>query len=338
MRVRSGAANNGSGNNGVLSGIPGSSFRVDVIRAGCTTPGHLDGALIAAALDAIVERDLFDDVRVVNMSFGATGPAAVASGECFWVYVFDSPGGREILWVAAAGNDGLEFPYCGGGGPFPGTPAEFACDPDWGQVVSVSGYDPLSDMRSPSSNYGFGATTISAPNSSVLVASDPGRIRDDLPLQPLAARVEFSDEGRNDRYEWRVVFQELPPGTLFPDGVYASGIDGQTSLPIGTIPDGYVPVLTGFSFNRSGERHLDEIEVWLPRYARDTDFIDVNLRDRNFSDEFDVYVSWALADLQAEIVDEDSRHQPTVSCATADRGPIPGRADAAGCRSMRCIP
>ena len=162
-----GGANNGEGNNGVVRGIAGSQFGVNVFRMNCD--GHNDVFLIADALDLITSGTV-GNIDVVNMSFGYFGNSSV--GDIYAGY-FDSISGREILWVAGSGNDDQEI----GCNEF--FPSGLACD--LANVISVGAYNPddllrgrwlTSDGEQKGSNYGDGVT-LSAPGTGVWTATNP---------------------------------------------------------------------------------------------------------------------------------------------------------------------
>lgn len=167
-------ADNGYGNNGVIRGIPGSQFGVNVFRMNCGE--GVDPALICAAFDLIVGGTV-GNIDVVNMSFGwlFADPATGANVRSIYEGYFDSPAGREILWVGGAGNDNEEI----GCNEF--LPSGLACDLD--NVISVGGYNPDDLMRGDEwiassgavfgSNWGEGVT-FSAPGTGVWTAIDPG--------------------------------------------------------------------------------------------------------------------------------------------------------------------
>jgi hypothetical protein len=166
-------ANNGFGNNGVIRGIDESQFGVHVFRMNCG--GGNDPALIVAALDLIIGGTL-GDIDVVNMSFGGIFSDLTTRENVRSIYegYFDSPAGREILWVGGAGNDDQQI-ECN---EF--LPSGLACDLD--NVVSVGAHNPGDLLRGrwltstgvqKGSNYGDGVT-LSAPGTDVWTATNPG--------------------------------------------------------------------------------------------------------------------------------------------------------------------
>jgi hypothetical protein len=152
-------ANNGEGNNGIVSGFAGSGFAVTVYGTGCGADERMDGALIALATDDILAGRL-GEVHVVNLSFmaRATEPGLEAGLEAYYEHFFGSTRGVDILWVASAGNDDMEVACAPGG--FPVYPAALACLLP--NVVAVGGHDPAGDVRWLNSNHGP-AITVYAP-------------------------------------------------------------------------------------------------------------------------------------------------------------------------------
>jgi hypothetical protein len=161
-------ANNASGNNGMVRGIPGSQFRVKVFKTNCdaTMPGS-DVALVMQALNMITT-NVVSGIDVVNLSLGLGSDQTSAKIQLadYWVPFFRSSVGNEILWVASAGNNDDES-TCSG---FLMFPAGLACTET--NVVSVGAYDPANDGRAPLSNFGS-ALTLSAPGAGIYTAVAP---------------------------------------------------------------------------------------------------------------------------------------------------------------------
>jgi hypothetical protein len=168
-------ANNGSGNNGIIRGIE-NHFRVHVFRMNCG--GYNDYALTLAALDLIVGGSLSTTgvIDVVNMSFGwiPSDLEARENTRSIFEGYFDSPVGREILWVGGAGNDDKQI-ECN---EF--FPSGLACDLH--NVISVGAYNSDDLLRGRwisstgqqfGSNFGEGVT-LSAPGTNVWTAIEPG--------------------------------------------------------------------------------------------------------------------------------------------------------------------
>lgn len=162
-------ANNVAGNNGMVRGIPNSEFRVNVFRLNCdaTAPGN-DSGLLTQAMNMITT-NVVGGIDVVNLSFGLGSdfPSTKIRLADNFVPFFRSSVGRDILWVASAGNNDVES-TCNG---FLMFPAGLACTER--NVVSVGGYDPVNDDRASLSNYGS-ALTLSAPGAGVYTAVSPG--------------------------------------------------------------------------------------------------------------------------------------------------------------------
>jgi len=162
-------ANNGSGNNGIISGVTHhSAFDINVFRThNSTTISSFDGSLIFAALDLITE-EVVPNIDVANLGYGlgATTPEA-AEWLMFshWNY-FNSAKGRHILWVAPAGNNNQQV-SCN---DFILYPAGMACK--FWNVVSVGGFNPNGFERAEDSNYG-NPVTVYAPGESVYTAVGP---------------------------------------------------------------------------------------------------------------------------------------------------------------------
>jgi hypothetical protein len=163
-------ANNGSGNNGIVTGLTNADLiGVNVFRTQCSAgAGGFDGALITAAMELIVTNKI-PDINVVNMSFGL-GSADTQVKEwlaSFYKPYFLSEEGQKIIWVASAGNNDSAT-ACDN---FLVYPAGLACD--LFNVISVGGFNPGNYMRSPLSNYGP-AISIYAPGSSAYTAKSTG--------------------------------------------------------------------------------------------------------------------------------------------------------------------
>ena len=137
--------------------------------------GGNDPALIVAALDLIIGGTV-GDIDVVNMSFGGIFSDLTTRENVRSLYegYFDSPAGRDILWVGGAGNDDQQI-ECN---EF--LPSGLSCDFD--NVVSVGAYNPDDLLRGrwltstgvqKGSNYGEGVT-LSAPGTDVWTATNPG--------------------------------------------------------------------------------------------------------------------------------------------------------------------
>lgn len=171
-------ANNGEGNNGVVRGINGAQFTVNVLQAGDCGYG-IDSGLVNTSFDA-VNLEVIGRTNVVSMSIG--GAQAVDAQQ--WadlqnqtVTSLNSGLGPQVLWVFAAGNEEVQLDCNGNYYTFP---ASSSCVLD--NVVSVGGHESrvvntgAGGLDHSGRNlYNFGtAVTISAPGDLVWTVMPPG--------------------------------------------------------------------------------------------------------------------------------------------------------------------
>lgn len=94
----------------------------------------------------------------------------------------------------------------------------------------------------------------------------------------IVGEVEFVDKNGDDRYEWRHVMQELPPGTVYHrKSATIDPID--TSIPLAPPPaPGWIPALVGFSvqWDENTDRHIRGIRVGI-----DYDNLKIKFQDKN---------------------------------------------------------
>jgi hypothetical protein len=179
-------ANNGQGNNGVIRGILGAQFTVNVLRAGdCGfSQDQIDSGMVNTGFDAII-LGLIGKTDVVSMSYGNAIAVDDARREEFrndGISFFDAGRGAQILWAFAVGNgrdlDGDGFNdkiQIDCNGDYFTWPASLSCD--FGNVVAVGGHSVRLGQGIPGNFSGenlfnFGtAVTISAPGDLVWTAT-----------------------------------------------------------------------------------------------------------------------------------------------------------------------
>ena len=318
------AANNSSGNNGILRGIPGLNGTVMMLKAACSAgSGDLDGALITLALESIVRGGLgttifTGETRVVNLSFGLGSEDAEAKQWLSWFFLphFASKDGGNILWVASAGNNNA-VTACDG---FLMYPAGLACTLQ--NVISVGGYDPADLLRSSPSNYGP-AVTLYAPAANVYTptgtntygfaggtssaaalasgaasllmsvkSQSPSEVKEIMRLSRQPLNDSSLSQGGLDIYNM-MLFSGFHP--LAHDTETGNSSGGQ-ELP--QVQDLGMSGITGFGFSyASDDHHLYQISTG--NFFHNTDwgyqYIDsfavINYRDDNGDDDY----SWDLS-------------------------------------------
>jgi hypothetical protein len=304
-------ANNGEGNNGIVSGLPNSDFDVSVFRTHCNLSSlDLDSVLIEHALNRIAF-DSETDIDIVNMSFGNYSEddfSLSVANCCFGTYI-NSIVGRDILWVASAGNDAREI-TCSGATQ---SPAALACL--YGNVISVAGSHPNTDARLIASNHGD-AVLIYAPGTHVYTATNSGEyglvggtssstamvtgaaaimksvypqesidIRNAIvqSAQPMASST--APQGRLDMY---AMLQQgpLPPLKTFSNSGGSQGKKPATAMG----GNGPMPGLSGFLLDyRDGDHHKKIIQAGYFPWDGIDDYIGlVDYQDSN-GDDFYTY-------------------------------------------------
>ncbi len=127
----------------------------------------------------------------------------------------------------------------------------------------------------------------------------PGFYLDDyLPIAGMETGLwaVYEDGNGDDPYDWEVLAQRLPVGTLLGHHEECSDGYGPFGKELGSAPSGYKPVLLGFDFDRESDHNLTVIRIRLYKPST-TIYLDAFYQDDGGTDPFCFSVSYALVPL-----------------------------------------
>jgi hypothetical protein len=114
------------------------------------------------------------------------------------------------------------------------------------------------------------------------------KVLEALPSSAGRLFVAFSDQSRDEQFEYRVAHQRISSTGTIPGSLYRTGCHGYCRTKITVPPGDHVFVISGFSFLfADGDHHIDQISI-----SESNGYLTHSFNDKNDDDEYSAVVDY----------------------------------------------